>query len=485
MRTRNALSFGAALLVIAGCNSGGGSDRGGSTAAPINSSTPGGVTSGTTPGGGIPGVNPNQLTDTLVSSFGQDELIHVDAATGQAGNRWAVGNGPIDVANWANDVYVANTLSQDITVVDRLANNVVTSIDVKPAQGNTSITGLSFIDNLLVPALGPVSRPLGVAVTPLGTKAFVANTIGLTSINTTTNQVGKHMIGIGQINLAGLISSPSTALNQFMASPFPGLGVAKVACTNDVAVATCLITGKLMRVDARTDTVIDYIDVGRAPVGVAIARNKAYVACALAQETYIVDLVTGQVRGTIRGGMLPVDVSTNKAEDKVYIANAFSGDISVVDTAADVIVDTLPAGLSITSILGQLGITLPATGGSSLGNLLNSFLQGFTGGMGNPNSLGAAIAGGSGGLLSPANLINGVLTGFLAYLGVSQQAINGLNLPAFGIWSVAVADNPLFVCSANAVMGDMAVTQTQTRSVNSLMGLTGFGPADVSTVWKR
>lgn len=483
MRTRNALSFGVTLLLIAGCNSGGGSDRGASTAAPINSSTPGGVTSGTP--GGIPGTNPYQLTDALVSSFTMDEVMHVDAATGQAGNHWAVGNGPIDVANWGNDVYVANTLSQDLTVVDRLANNVVTTIDLKPASGNTTITGLGFIDNLLVPVLGPVSRPLGVAVTPLGTKAFVANTIGLTAVNTTTNQVTKTMVGLGQINIANLISNPSTALNQFMASPFPGLGVAKVACTNDVAVATCLLTGKLMRVDARTDTVIDYIDVGRAPVGVAIARNKAYVACALSQETSVVDLITGQVITTIRGGMLPVDVAANQAEDKIYIANAFSGDISVVDTAADVIVDTLPAGLSISSILGQLGITLPATGGSSLTSLLNAFLQGFTGGMGNPSSLGSVIAGGSGSLLSPANLINGVLTGFLSYLGVSQQAINGLNLPAFGVWSVAVAHNPLFVCSANALMGDMAVTQTQTRSVNSLMGLTGFGPADVSTVWKR
>src|SRR5690606_31391949 len=112
LRTRNALTFGAALLVIAGCNSGGGSGRDSSTAAPINSST--------TPGGGanpgIPGYNPNQLTDALVSSFGQDELIHVDALTGQAGSRWATGNGPIDVANWGNDAYVANSLSQDLTV---------------------------------------------------------------------------------------------------------------------------------------------------------------------------------------------------------------------------------------------------------------------------------------------------------------------------------------------------------------------------------
>lgn len=479
MRTRNALTFGAALLMLAGCGGGGGSDRGYAAAA-ITSSTPGGVNSGVTPG--VPGVNPNQLTDALVSSFQLDELIHVDAATGTTSSRWATGNGPIDVANWGNDAYVANALSQDVTVIDRLANTVVTNIDVKPTQ----LSGLRFIDNLLLPVVQPLVRPTGIAVTPAGTKAFSANLFGLTSINTTTNQVNKTILGLGQINFGNLLTNPSGVLNGFLASPYPGLGVAKVACTNDVAVASCLVTGKLMRVDARTDTVIDYIDVGRAPIGVAIARNKAYVACALSQETYVVDLVTGQVVSVIRGGMVPVDVATNQAEDRVYIANAFSGDISVVDTAADVIVDTLPAGLSISSLLTQMGITLPATGGSSLTNLLNAFLQGFTGGMGSGTSLGSLITGGgSGGLLSPGNLINGLVTGFLAYAGVSQQALQGMNLPAFGIWSVAVAHNPLFVCSANAVMGDMAVTQTQTRAVNSLMGLTGLGPADVSTIWKR
>jgi YVTN family beta-propeller protein len=484
LRTRTNLTIAAALVTIAGCGGGGGGHDRSSATAPISSTTPGGVTSGTTTPVTTATTPTNTgLTDTLVSSFGADEVVQVTAATGTTGNRWTTGNGPTDVANWGFDAYVANTLSQDVTVIDRLANNVATTIPVSDKK--SSITGLSFIDDIFHPIIKPLVRPTGIAVTPLGTKAFSANLVNLTIIDTNTNLATKSIVGIAPLNITNLITNFSTAAQQFMAQPFPGLGMAKVACNNDFAVVSCMLTGKLMRVNARTDSVIDYVDVGRAPIGVAIAANKAYVACALSQETVVVDLVTGMVRARIRGGMLPIDVAAAKAEDRVYVANALSGDISVIDTAADIIVDTLPAGLSVTGLLSQLGITLPTGTSGGLSGALNGFLQGFTGGMTNPNSLGAAIAGGSGGLLSPANLINGVLTGFLAYMGVTQQALNALNLPALGLLSVSVANNPLYVCSADLLMGSLGVTQTQTRNVASMMGLAGLGPVDVSCVWTR
>jgi YVTN family beta-propeller protein len=481
LRTRTRLTIAATLVTIVGCGGGGGGSDKSSATAPINSTTPGGVTSGTTPI--TSATTPAGITDTLVSSFAGDELMQVTAATGTAGNRWTTGNGPTDVANWGFDAYVANTLSQDVTVIDRLANNVAATIDVSDKK--SSITGLAFIDDIFHPIIKPLVRPTGIAVTPLGNKAFSANMINVTIIDTNTNQATKSIVGIAPLNVANLISNFSTAAQQFMAQPFPGLGMAKVACNNDFAVVTCMLTGKLMRIDARTDSVIDYVDVGRGPIGVAIAANKAYVACALSQETVVVDLVTGAIRGTIRGGMLPIDVAASKAEDRIYVANALSGDISVIDTAADIIIDTLPAGLSVSGLLTQMGITLPNGTSGGLSGALNGFLQGFTGGMTNPNSLGAAIAGGSGGLLSPGNLINGVLTGFLAYMGVTQQALNALNLPAMGLLSVSVANDPTYVCSADLLMGTLGVTHTQTRSVGSMMGLAGLGPVDVSCVWTR
>lgn len=491
MRTRNALTAAIALLALSGCNGGGGSDRA-SSAAAISTATPAPTTSTTTPGT-TPVTPPNNglLTDALVTSFQMDEVVHLDAATGQTSLRWATGNGPTDVATWGNDVYVANTLSQNVTVVDRLANAVVTNVDVTTPQ----IISTPVL-NLLNPLVKPLVRPTGVAVTPNGLKAYSANLVNLVAIDTTTNLATKSISGL-DINFANVLNTLLTsgfnlnsALQSLYQQPIETLGIAKVAATNDMAVATCMLSGRLMRVSVATDTQLPSIDLRGtssfpAPIGVAIARNKAYVACALSQETVVVDLVTGTIRARIRGGMVPVDVTTNPSEDRIYVANVISGDVSVIDTAADIVVDTLPAGLSIGSIFQQLGVTIPSGTTGGISGLLNGFLQGFLAGMSNPNTIGGAIGGGSGGLLSPGNLINGVLTGFLAYAGINQTMINSLNLPAFGIWSVSVAHNPVYLCSANVFMGNVGVTQIPNRSVNTMMGLTGIGPADVSAVWKR
>jgi YVTN family beta-propeller protein len=473
------------LLVLPGCGSGGKSRREASTTAPTTSGTPAPTTStapittATTPPTTTPPAS-TMLTDALVSSFSLKELIQVDAATGATSNRWALGDGPTDVANHGFFAYSANTLSQDVTVVDRLANNVVTTIDVT----SVPVTGISLL-GFLDPILKPMVRPTGIAVTPNGAKAFTANLLNVTVIDTTTNRPVKSILGLAPLNLSTILSNPLGAVQSFLAAPVQGLGMAKVAATNDYAMVTCMITGKVMRIDARTNSVVDYTAVGRAPIGITIARNKAYVACAMSQEIAVVDVATGRLLRTLQAGMIPVDAASNQAEDKVYIANAISGDITVIDTAADIVVDTLPAGLSIAGIFQQMGITVPTGTSGGISGLLNGFLQGFTGGMTNPGSFGNLITGGGGSLLSPGNLINGLLSAFLAYAGINQGALAGMNLPAFGIFSVAVAHNPTYVCSANAFMGTMGVTEIASRNVNSLMGLTGLGPADVSTVWRR
>ena len=99
------------------------------------------------------------------------------------------------------------------------------------------------------------------------------------------------------------------------------------------------------------------------------------------------------------------------------------------------------------------------------------------------------LAGGSGSglgsILSPANLINGVLTGFLAYAGVNQQALAGLNLPALGIMSLGVSHSDEYVCAGNALMGQLAITEITNKNVNTVNGLTGLGPVDIAPLWRR
>jgi YVTN family beta-propeller protein len=457
-----------------------------STAAAVNSnqngitpstSTNAPVTTGTTPN---PVPVSTFLKDTLVSSFALQEVVEIDGSNGAVKNRWSTGRGPADVVNTGTMAYVANTLDQNLTVVDRLANNVVTTVDLTQSP----LTGISFL-NFVDPFLKPLIRPTGVAVTPNGAKIYSANLLNVTAINAVTMQPTKSILGLAPLNLAQLITNPSTAIQGFLASPVPGLGMAKVAATDTHALATCMVTGKVMRIDATNDTVIDYVDVGRVPVGIAIAGNKAYVACAFSQEIWVVDVATGAIRATIPStGLLPFDVAVNQAQDRIYVANAMSGDVTVIDPAADVIVDTLPGGTSITSLFQQAGLTIPSASQGGLSGLLNGFLQGYTSGLSNPSSFGNLIAGGgSGGLLSPGALINGLLTAFLSYAGFSQQLIGNLSLP--GTLSVGAAHDPTLLMSTNAFTGDLAVTLIPAKTVSSYLGLAGAGMSDVSPIWKR
>lgn len=470
------------LLTTSGCGSD--KDRNFTTTAPVNSgtgpvnsSTPGGVTSGTPTN---PPPTTTYLDDALVSSFVTDEVVEVDGATGNVMTNYAVGQGPTDVQSSGTMAYVANGKSQEITVIDRLANNTVGTVDVT----GTPIAGTSLL-SVLDPLLKPLVRPTGVAASPNGDKIYSANLLNVTIIDGNTLQPTKSILGLNNsLSLSSIISNPSQALQNFLAAPVRGLGMAKVAATDDHALVTCMISGTVMRIDGQTDDLIDYVDVGRAPIGITVANGKAYVACALSQEIWVVDVQTGNVVTTLQGnGMLPVDCSANQAEDRVYVANVMSGDIEVIDTAADIVVDTIPSGLQISSIFQQLGITLPSSGSGGIGGLLNNFLAGFTGGLANPSSFGNLLAGGSGGgLLSPGSLINGLITAFLGFAGLNQQQIGSISFP--GLLSCAAAHDPDKVLGST-LMGDLAMTEVQARSVSSHMTAVGPGLTDVAGIWTR
>ena len=132
-----------------------------------------------------------------------------------------------------------------------------------------------------------------------------------------------------------------------------------------------------------------------------------------------------------------------------------------------------------------MGITIPSASQGGIQGLLNGFLQGFAGGMNNPSSFGSLLFSGNNSLLSPANLINGLLSGFLAYAGINQSQMAGLNLPGIGIMSIGVAHDPSLICSGNAFMGEFVVTEEPTQNVTTVPALTGMGPVDVAPIWRR
>jgi YVTN family beta-propeller protein len=193
-------------------------------------------------------------------------------------------------------VYVANSHTNTVSVIDTATNTVVGS----PITVGTG--------------------PEGVAVTPDGSKVYVAN-------------------------LGGTVSVIDTATNTVVGSPMSGgtnpLGVAVTPDGSKVYV-TNNFNGTVSVIATATNTVVGSpIAVGGNPEGVAVTPDgsKVYVANAGGTTVSVIDTATNTVIGSpITVGTFPFGVAVTPDGSKVYVANFGSNTVSVIDTATNTVV---------------------------------------------------------------------------------------------------------------------------------------------------
>ncbi|MEZ0228072.1 MAG: hypothetical protein ACAI25_05560 [Planctomycetota bacterium] len=482
LNRKNLIPAGITLITVAGlvgCGGGGGGRDGkktGASVAPITSN-PAPVTSRNNPNPPAPVVTPTTPVtgnpDAVVASALLQELDVFDYAKGTQKASIALSGAPTSVAVNGTYAYVAG-MNQKISVVDLLTNTVAYEMDATGA----GITNLPLIGNTVDGVVKPLCRPTGIAVMPNGTKAFSANLINVTSYDLlgkkAHNSIFSLNLSLSLGGSSGILSAITTSLQNFLAQPLAALGQARVATSNKTCFVTNTVTSNVTVISASDDKVIGYTPVGTLPLGVAAANGKGYVACAISNEIYVLDEKTGNVLSHFAAGQVPVDVTASPTGDKVYVANFIGGDITVIDTATDLPVNTIPAGISLANIFQQLGVSLPASsGGSGIGGFLTSFLSGFLGGSG-------GTATGVGGLLSGigpqpvGQILNGLLSAFLGYAGLTQQSLQGMNMPGIGIIGVSVSASGTHVLGANLLFG-LSVTDVPMKNVTAPMLLTGQG----------
>ena len=93
-------------------------------------------------------------------------------------------------------------------------------------------------------------------------------------------------------------------------------------------------------IDTATNTVAATIPVGAFPKGIAILPDgtKAYVANHSGGTVSVIDLTTNTVSGIIGVGSGPSNIAfTPESPPRAYVTNTFSGNLSVIDTGADVV----------------------------------------------------------------------------------------------------------------------------------------------------
>jgi YVTN family beta-propeller protein len=241
-----------------------------------------------------------------------------------------------------------------------------------PSADFDHVSVIDTVTNTVIATIPVGMFPMGVAVSPDGRKVYVTNETSnnVSVISTFTNRVIGSAIPVGT-HPVGVAVSPDGR---------------KVYVTN-----TSTSSYNVSVIDTAKNRVTATIPVGQLPLGVAVtpdgvhhspphlradrrgeepgragdATNKVYVANAGSNNVSVVDAATNKVIATIPVGLQPIGVAVSpvqrKREDerergdgggrerepeggKVYVVNELSNSVSVIDAATNTVIATIPVG---------------------------------------------------------------------------------------------------------------------------------------------
>jgi|SRR5665647_2179732 len=208
-----------------------------------------------------------------------------------------------------------------------------------PNEKSNTVSVINTITNTVISTLPVGNNPDGVAVNIDGTKVYVTNfgndsSLGrsVSVIDTATDEVTNMLVDSGNgIKPFGVAITPDETL--YVAS---------------------YVTNSVYAINPIAEYCFP-INVGSKPLGVAITPNGkwVYVANSGSNNVSVIDTATNTVIKTIPVGNHPYGVTVNLSGTKVYVTNQDSENISVIDTAtntvtANITVEKYPHGVAVT-----------------------------------------------------------------------------------------------------------------------------------------
>src|SRR6266404_1294948 len=248
------------------------------------------------------------------------------------------------------DAFVAQNASNSVWVINTLTDTAVAVIPVDFSPFGVAITpngAFAYVTNTgIICDLCPVSQPpsvsvidtasykvvatipvglypAGVAISPNGAFAYVANfnSHSVSIISTTTNSV-VATLPMGS-PAWGVASTPSGAA-AYVTNPG----------SNSVSV-----------INTATNTVVASVAVGCGPTSVAITPNGAfaYVTNSCDSTVSVINTATNTVVATVAVGSQPQNIAITPDGSFAYPSNFLTGNLSVIDTTSNTVVDTVQA----------------------------------------------------------------------------------------------------------------------------------------------
>jgi YVTN family beta-propeller protein len=209
--------------------------------------------------------------------------------------------------------------------------------------GDKTVSVIDTASNAVVATIPVGGIPSGVATTPDGTRAYVTNSgefdNTVSVIGTASNTV-VATIPVGQG--PGFVATTPDGTHAYVTSP-SSLSVSVIDTASDTVVAT---------IPLGVDVVADQ------PFGVAITPDgtRAYVTKFVGNTVSVIDTATNTVVATIPVGAEPGNVAvtpdgthTPDHDDRrhqplAYVTNEADNTVSVIDTANNTVVATIPVG---------------------------------------------------------------------------------------------------------------------------------------------
>src|SRR6266852_712958 len=248
------------------------------------------------------------------------------------------------------DAYVAQNASNSVWVINTMTDAAVAVIPVQFSPLGVAITpngAFAYVTNTgAVCDLCPFNQPSSVSVIDTATYSVVA-----------TIPVGQYPAGVaitpnGAFAYVANFNSNSvsvidTATSTVTATVGVGTGPSGVAITPNGAFAyvTNYYSNDMSVINTATNTVVATVAVGSGPWGVAITPNGAfaYVANSCDSTVSVINTATNAVVATVGSLNDPRSMAITPDGAFAYVVNEGSGSLSVIDTATNTVVDTVQA----------------------------------------------------------------------------------------------------------------------------------------------
>ena len=229
-----------------------------------------------------------------------------------------------------NRVYVANSGSLDVSVIDGETRQVVATVPMSTrphavgvnqrsgriyvATAESSVVVISGDSNEVIGTVPLSSRPLGLAIDHRTDRVFVATSDPVVEV----------------------VDGPSSRVVSTIPLAARPWSVAVIPETNRVFV-TSQDAGTLSVVDGTSYAVLATLPTGPRPCGVATnpRSRRVYVTSLEAGTVTVVDAGANTVVTTISVGSRPCGVTVNSQSSRVYVTDSEAGTIFVLDGNAD------------------------------------------------------------------------------------------------------------------------------------------------------